>query len=193
MKTKDEILAYVKERGCTIPHHLSEYRMQGHPWEFAEFIYALQEHGPYENYMEIGSAASGTTRMFNDFFNFKNIFIIDDNAQAKEYPYRELNLAGLPYVEYIGDSQSEEARAFVEVYDLRFDFVYIDGDHSYEGVSRDLLNYYDLINPGGVIGFHDTVIFPGVKEFIAELKEHFKVQFIGEWYKKMGMALFKKK
>ncbi|UCC58371.1 MAG: class I SAM-dependent methyltransferase [Candidatus Bathyarchaeum sp.] len=35
------------------------------------------------------------------------------------------------------------------------DFVYIDGDHSYEAVKQDIQNYFPKIKPGGIIGGHD--------------------------------------
>ncbi|MBI3866656.1 MAG: class I SAM-dependent methyltransferase, partial [Planctomycetia bacterium] len=39
----------------------------------------------------------------------------------------------------------------------QFDFLFIDGDHSYDGVVADLKSYYSLVRPGGLIGFHDIV------------------------------------
>jgi predicted O-methyltransferase YrrM len=39
----------------------------------------------------------------------------------------------------------------------QFDFLFIDGDHSYQGVAEDLISYYDLVRPGGLIAFHDIV------------------------------------
>ena len=38
-----------------------------------------------------------------------------------------------------------------------FDVVFIDGDHSYEGVRLDTLRFAPLTNPGGVLVFHDIV------------------------------------
>lgn len=35
------------------------------------------------------------------------------------------------------------------------DFLFIDGDHRYEGVRRDYELYRDLVRPGGLIAFHD--------------------------------------
>jgi hypothetical protein len=35
------------------------------------------------------------------------------------------------------------------------DFILIDGDHSYEGVSQDIVDFYPLLSPGGIIMFHD--------------------------------------
>jgi predicted O-methyltransferase YrrM len=37
-----------------------------------------------------------------------------------------------------------------------FDFVFIDGDHSYDGLKRDWEAWSGLIAPGGVIGLHDS-------------------------------------
>jgi predicted O-methyltransferase YrrM len=39
--------------------------------------------------------------------------------------------------------------------DNYFDFVYIDGDHSYKGSKSDLKNYYPKVERGGVISGHD--------------------------------------
>ena len=34
------------------------------------------------------------------------------------------------------------------------DFVFIDGDHTYDGVRRDFELYEPLVRPGGIIAFH---------------------------------------
>jgi hypothetical protein len=36
------------------------------------------------------------------------------------------------------------------------DFVFIDADHTYRGARSDLDVYWDLVNPGGVVAFHDV-------------------------------------
>jgi cephalosporin hydroxylase len=37
------------------------------------------------------------------------------------------------------------------------DFLYIDGDHAYEGVKMDFQMYALLVRPGGLVAFHDIV------------------------------------
>jgi cephalosporin hydroxylase len=37
------------------------------------------------------------------------------------------------------------------------DFVFLDGDHSYDGIKRDFLTYEPMVRPGGMIVFHDIV------------------------------------
>lgn len=57
------------------------------------------------------------------------------------------------------DSHSEETKA--EVMDVLgghpVDFLFIDGDHRYEGVSQDFTMYAPLVRPGGLVVFHDIV------------------------------------
>lgn len=51
----------------------------------------------------------------------------------------------------------------------RLDFVYIDGDHSYECVKKDLELYYPLITPNGLIGGHDYIAqWSGVRKAAEE-------------------------
>jgi predicted O-methyltransferase YrrM len=38
------------------------------------------------------------------------------------------------------------------------DFMFVDGDHSYEGLKRDWAIVQDLLGPGGIVCFHDTSI-----------------------------------
>ncbi len=39
----------------------------------------------------------------------------------------------------------------------KVDFLFIDGDHTYEGVKKDFEMYRTLVRPGGMVGFHDIV------------------------------------
>lgn len=55
------------------------------------------------------------------------------------------------------------------------DFLFIDGDHRYEGVKRDYEMYSKLVTPGGIIAFHDIAPPPigdaaGVDRFWHEIK-----------------------
>jgi predicted O-methyltransferase YrrM len=39
----------------------------------------------------------------------------------------------------------------------KLDFLFIDGDHAYEGVKRDWEMYSCLVRSGGIVAFHDIV------------------------------------
>jgi len=50
------------------------------------------------------------------------------------------------------------------------DLLFIDGDHSYEGVKMDWEMYSPLVRSGGLVAFHDTRIEPRIIRFLDELR-----------------------
>ena len=62
-------------------------------------------------------------------------------------------------------STSEEA---VVGWERPISLLWIDGDHSYEGVRRDYLLWGGYVANGGVIAFHDTFTTPGPARFVSE-------------------------
>ena len=63
--------------------------------------------------------------------------------------------------------------------DKLIDFLFIDGDHTYEGVKKDFEMYSSLVRKGGIIAFHDIVPHPPetgceVSKFWNEVKQYFK-------------------
>lgn len=53
--------------------------------------------------------------------------------------------------------------------DKELDFVFIDGDHSYEGVKQDILDWFPKLRKGGVLAGHDYNVWPGVTNAVDEL------------------------
>jgi hypothetical protein len=55
------------------------------------------------------------------------------------------------------DSHKPETLASVEdiLQGNKLDFLFIDGDHSYEGVKLDFAMYSRLVRSGGIVAFHD--------------------------------------
>jgi len=76
------------------------------------------------------------------------------------------------------------------------DFLFIDGDHTYNGVKTDYEMYSELVRPGGIIAFHDIVEHPqhpdvGVPRFWQELKKSLPldrnyIEIVKDW--KQGWA-----
>ncbi len=67
------------------------------------------------------------------------------------------------------------------------DFLFIDGDHSADGVRADVALYLPLLRPGGIAAFHDIVDGPpeavgGVPEVWGELREqHPSHELVESW------------
>lgn len=55
---------------------------------------------------------------------------------------------------FICDSHRETTLAKVKEFGT-FDFLFIDGDHRPLGVQQDIEMYFPLVNPGGLVAFHD--------------------------------------
>ncbi len=59
----------------------------------------------------------------------------------------------------------------------KFDLIFIDGDHSYEGVKFDFEKFKHYLKEDGTIIIHDCKYIPGVTKFCSEL--NIKNQIIG--------------
>jgi len=74
--------------------------------------------------------------------------------------------------------------------DKRLDLLFIDGDHSYEGVKKDFEMYSPLVKKGGIIAFHDIVPGPerkvgGVPKFWTEIKRKYpSSEIVKDWNQK---------
>lgn len=59
------------------------------------------------------------------------------------------------------------------------DLIYVDGDHSYEGCTRDIAGCMHAIKPGGIIIFNDYVLW-SIAEFIDYGVAYAVVEFLKE-------------
>jgi cephalosporin hydroxylase len=57
--------------------------------------------------------------------------------------------------------------------DKVFNFIFIDADHSYEGVKADFEAWSPLLKSGGEIAFHDTN-YEGVTRLLEEIPKEWK-------------------
>ncbi|MHA2127864.1 MAG: O-methyltransferase [Promethearchaeota archaeon] len=69
----------------------------------------------------------------------------------------------------------------------KLDVLFIDGDHSYEGVKKDFEMYKSLVKPGGLICFHDivpgtSINVGGVPDFWRKIRENYDSQeIVKDW------------
>ena len=123
------------------------------PWELEELVRIFDYHGP-ARVLEVGSWDGGT--LWHWLQNSDTVVAIDDGMRRaedwKEWAhYFETNL----YL-FQGYSQQDEivdAASFHGPYD----FLFIDGDHTYESVRQDWDNYSPMVREGGFIALHDIL------------------------------------
>jgi predicted O-methyltransferase YrrM len=170
--------------------------LQQVPSELASCIKSLIDSGQaIQSYLEVGVAAGGTTFIINHFFHPSRIVLIDDNQHPKSR-FRASILRGIPTTEIIGNSHEEKVITNTNTTEP-FDFIFLDGDNSYEGTMADVTNYASKLTSGGFLAIHDTGFKSwGVSKVVRELVDGSDFTFIGEWIAKegpfCGIALFRK-
>jgi predicted O-methyltransferase YrrM len=127
--------------------------------------------------IEIGSFIGESTIIFAE--HFKEVIAIDpfQPDYHKEDPTSRFNFDEV-YDEYIRRTSPfpniktlrlTSDDAVKELNSELYDFIYIDGIHSYEQVKIDIDNYLPLLKPNGIIGGHDYgPHWPGVNKAVNE-------------------------
>ena len=134
--------------------------------------------------IEIGSFVGESTVLFAQ--SFKKVIAIDpfladyDPADPTSKLFEFKNVYET-YLDRTGEHQNIETivstsdEAVSKLDGLKYDFIYLDGLHTYDGVKRDIINYLPLVKKGGVIGGHDYtddtihIHLEGVKRAVIEM------------------------
>lgn len=132
--------------------------------------------------VEIGSYAGESTVIFAE--HFKKVIAIDPFIEG--YDEKDPTCYCAPLSTVVYEAFKERTKFFNNIVHIRktsddavedidkIDFVYIDGNHEYEQVKKDILNYLPKIKKGAYIGGHDFVVthpaaWAGVKKAVLEL------------------------
>jgi cephalosporin hydroxylase len=109
-------------------------------------------------YVEIGCYAGGSACLLLQRPNTKVISIDLGYPISKEIVYqnvKNLNIHSNDYYYLQGNSQTYEMVDSLKSLTNNIDILFIDGDHSYQGVINDFLLYENLVTPKGYIIFDD--------------------------------------
>jgi predicted O-methyltransferase YrrM len=157
---RSSILGSVRETAAAVCDSRLEFCAGQRENEISHFLELAGANAP-KVIGEIGSARGGNLLLFSQILPAEgrliSIELMDD--RVRRATYRRLVGPKTNLICITGDSHQEATRDRVRRAlgaDL-FDVLFIDGDHSYEGVSADFLMYAPCVRPGGIIGFHDIV------------------------------------
>lgn len=115
---------------------------------------------------------------YKEYDNYKNPSNLMSLEEAKEEAGGKLEK--YEQVEFIYKKSSEAVNDVLN--DL--DFVYVDGNHSYEAVKEDIENYYPKIKINGILAGHDSgneQIIKAFTEFCHKNSLDFNVKFPDWW------------
>lgn len=132
-----------------------------HREELARFVRYLAEKDP-RTVLEIGTFQGGTLYVWARALDSTRRVVSVDQPVWNERTHRrrrELypSFSAETRIDVLfGDSHDERTRdRVVESAGEDVDLLFVDGDHSYEGVSQDFEMYRELVGEGGVVAFHD--------------------------------------
>jgi cephalosporin hydroxylase len=103
-----------------------------------------------KNILEIGCYDGGSSYYLSRFA--KNMITIDNNIPCRF----DCSCFNTNY-QYIG-GDSHHPNQIAHFSDFEWDFAFIDGDHSYEGVKADFYNLLPHLKKGTPVAFHDIAI-----------------------------------
>jgi predicted O-methyltransferase YrrM len=177
---------------CTWENHGHEtfgWWAQTHHHELWDLIKEVSAIGP-ERILEIGTNHGGTAIFWDQLLGScdKKLITID---QPEGFIRHTSSLFDSRYSTYKplsdftalqGDSHSRKMwKEVCSLFGKSFfsrtcvDFLYIDGDHSYEGAKLDYKMYGPLVRPGGIIAIDDVVIIPEMAQMWKELDGNKKI------------------
>ena len=146
--------------------------------------------------VEIGSYVGESTIIFAQFF--KKVISIDpyiDNYDPTDHackyaPFDQVynrfifNTKNFPNIDHIRKTSEDAINDFLP---NSIDFVYIDGNHKYEFVKKDIQNYWKIVKPGGFLGGHDYHSID-VKKAIEETINYVDHDFVDRsWVKRKSL------
>ena len=165
--------------------------------EFSPFMKIIKKFNP-KTVLEIGTAQGGTLFAFTRAAAaFARIISLDLPQGMYGGGYQRWKIPlfrsfALPRQKlYLVRADSHQPSSLREVQEKfggeSIDFLFIDGDHSYDGVKRDFEMYSPLVKKGGIIAFHDIVPNPAdstcfVYKFWDEIKASFEhIELVESW------------
>jgi predicted O-methyltransferase YrrM len=122
--------------------------------ELADFLDFLP---PVHNVLEIGSMTGGTLWLWAQIATGLVVSVDLQNGPALgELPTPVTRIEGDSHAPRTLDAVRDALAGWGSI-SPSVDLLFIDGDHSYEGVRRDAAWYMGLVRTGGVVAFHDIV------------------------------------
>jgi hypothetical protein len=153
--------------------------------------------------LEVGVAAAGLTRLWVDLVTIRNVYTLDLKEHDSVSRAYAANAAAIRVTanlyEWVGNSHSREARAWLDEWrdkGVKFDLAFIDGDHGYDGLLRDIELVIPHIQDGGFLALHDHVAVDDVARLEGEMRIgrfptlSFRQEWVDDTPRRKGIALY---
>jgi predicted O-methyltransferase YrrM len=141
------------------------------PWE-ARYIHAVANNAR-KDIVETGRYYGGSTLVLASATR-KNIHSFDIDPKDDDTLTKFINELQLDNIKlYLHDSTDKSVSKTID-----YDLVFIDGDHSYEGVYADLEAWYDNLARGGHVLLHDCYVGYYIQEALMDFTADKNIQWL---------------
>jgi len=93
--------------------------------------------------------------------------------------------------EIIDDSHSARVRNQLMPWARQIDFAFVDGDHSYRGLKKDMFLMKELLQPNAVCVLHDTKAVPDCAKVFEELKRSKDFELLANFDNRFGISVWR--
>jgi len=146
------------------------------PEELSDFIYFLKSYEKKKrkkirNFLEIGFNSGKVNTVLNKFFNFEQIVAVDNFTADISSTDLMANLRRKNLTLICGNSDKKETLRIIKKFQP-FDLIFVDANHEYVGIKKDLSNYCTMLSDHGILVVHDihSLEYPGVNKAWNEFK-----------------------
>lgn len=151
------------------------FNIEQKPEEFKQLLDFLFQTKNKKYALEIGSNYGGTS--FGLCHLYEHVLSVDIKHDKNFDKIKEI----FPNYNYIiSDSTTNDTINYIKSLGIKFDFIFIDGDHSYEGVKNDYEKYKQFLADDGYMAFHDIIQSPETEQyniFVSKLWSELKLQY----------------
>lgn len=200
--SRDELIRIIEESGSSVesyfgfPEREDGLFLQQDPEEFGHFLhFAATKLPPSALSLDIGVASGGQTKLLRDYYAAEKTIVVDIGqhpgfvhwSRIKKQVNSEIVL------EIIDDSHSESVSEKLSTYAGQIDFAFVDGDHSYRGLRKDIFLVLSLMKPGGYMVLHDTLGVPDCRRVYQEMLRSRRWNLIRTFEFRFGISIWRLK
>lgn len=115
--------------------------------------------GPKLRFIEIGSYAGASLKLLSNALQRLGVpvegFAVEPGGKPQLYDILKQLSGRVEHLKMLSPQAAPILKATFGRDGILPQFIFIDGNHTYEGVRQDILDYYPLLAPGGLMVFHD--------------------------------------
>ncbi len=168
--------------------------LQQDPDEYADFVhYMASECPPSRLSIEIGVASGGQTKFLRDYYPVEKTIIVDIGLHPNHHHWKRVKpqVKTEFVIEIIDDSHASRVRTQLMPWARQIDFAFVDGDHSYRGLKKDMFLMKELLQPNAICVLHDTTAVPDCSKVFDELKVSKDFELLKNFDNRFGISVWR--